>query len=233
MIGDTSAAAATAAAGPIAGRIAGPLDRAGWTAVKRGLDLLLAPLLLLLALPLLAVAAVAIVVADGGGPVLYSQLRLGRDGRPFRLWKLRTMRRNAEHLLARALTTDPLVQAEWTETCKLARDPRILPWVGAPLRRFAIDELPQLWNVLRGDLSLVGPRPLPAYHQRLLPPGVRLARLRVRPGLTGLWQVARRDHSLDELARLDLAYVTEWSLRRDLLLLLRTPLALAGGRHCR
>lgn len=211
---------------------AGPLDRAGWAACKRVLDVLLAVPLVVLALPVMTLAALAIVVVDGG-PVIYAQRRLGRGSRPFRLWKLRTMVRDAERVLARRLTEDPALRAEWEAHCKLANDPRVLPGIGPLLRRFAIDELPQLWNVLRGDLSLVGPRPLPTYHMRALPPGVRSARGRVRPGLTGLWQVARRDHSMDELARLDLAYLSGWSLRGDLMLLLRTPFVLARGRHCR
>lgn len=208
---------------------------AGWRlrlmAVKRLVDLLLAVPLLLLALPVMLAAAVTIRRVDPG-PVLYRQIRIGRHGRPFVLWKLRTMVTDADRRLTEHLAADPQARAEWQATCKLAHDPRILPHIGSPLRRFAIDELPQLWNVVRGDLSLVGPRPLPAYHLKRLPKRVRTLRGRVRPGLTGLWQVARRDRSHAEMQRLDLAYVTGWSPWLDLVILLRTAVVLGSGRHC-
>ncbi|WP_404379134.1 sugar transferase [Caenispirillum salinarum] len=208
-----------------------PLVRRAPAALKRAMDVALAAPLLALALPVIAVGALAIRLTDGG-PAFYSQIRLGRDGRPFRLWKLRTMVRDAERMLARRLMTDDVLKAEWTATCKLAGDPRILPGIGHLLRRYAIDELPQLWNVLRGDLSLVGPRPLPAYHLNALDPGTRVLRRGVRPGLTGLWQVARRDRSLAEMERLDAVYVRSWTPLLDVRLLLRTIVVLSGGRHC-
>lgn len=208
-----------------------PLDRRRAAVFKRAVDVALAVPLLLLALPVIAVAALAIVATDGG-PVFYTQVRLGRGGRPFRLWKLRTMVRDAERMLARRLTEDAETRAEWDAACKLADDPRILPGIGHLLRRFAIDELPQLLNVLRGDLSLVGPRPLPAYHLNQLNAGVRALRRSVRPGLTGLWQVARRGRSMAEMERLDAAYVQGWTPVLDLMLLLRTVAVLSGGRHC-
>ncbi|EKV29554.1 Undecaprenyl-phosphate galactose phosphotransferase [Caenispirillum salinarum AK4] len=208
-----------------------PLVRRAPAALKRTMDVALAVPLLALALPVIALAAVAIRLADCG-PAFYSQVRLGRDGRPFRLWKLRTMVPNAERVLARRLTADDAVKAEWAATCKLADDPRILPGIGHMLRRYAIDEVPQLWNVLRGDLSLVGPRPLPPYHLNALDAGTRTLRRGVRPGLTGLWQVARRDRSLGEMARLDAAYVRSWTPLLDVWLLLRTIVVLSGGRHC-
>lgn len=208
-----------------------PLDRRTAATFKRTMDLVLAVPLILAVLPLLAMAAVAIRATDGG-PVFYTQIRLGRGGRPFRLWKLRTMRRDAERVLARRLMECATTRAEWHATCKLADDPRVLPRIGPLLRRFAIDELPQLWNVVRGDLALVGPRPLPAYHQNQLNAGVRALRRSLRPGLTGLWQVERQDRSIAEMERLDAAYVQTWTPFLDLWLLLRTAKVLSGGQHC-
>lgn len=208
-----------------------PLDLRRWQWTKRLVDLALGLPLLLLALPVMAAAALAVALADPG-PVLYRQVRIGRGGRPFVLWKLRTMTLDAERRLADHLAADPQARIEWATTCKLAADPRILPRVGAPLRRYALDELPQLWNVIRGDLSLVGPRPLPDYHMAELPKSVRRLRCRVRPGLTGLWQVERRDRSHAEMQRLDLAYVGRWSPLLDARILLRTAVVLRSGRHC-
>ncbi|SOD97197.1 sugar transferase [Caenispirillum bisanense] len=213
------------------GAPARPLDLRRWQGVKRRMDLMLGLPLLLLALPVIGAAAAAVWLTDRG-PVFYRQVRIGRHGRPFVLWKLRTMCRDADRRLAEHLAADPQARAEWAATCKLADDPRILPRIGAPLRRYAVDELPQLWNVVRGDLSLVGPRPLPAYHMKRLPRSVRRLRGRMRPGLTGLWQVARRDRSFAEMQRLDLAYVGDWSPALDLALLARTALVLRSGRHC-
>lgn len=209
-----------------------PLDQRWAAIIKRAMDVTLALPLLMVALPMIALAAMWIVAVDGR-PVFYTQVRLGRDGRPLRLWKLRTMVRDAEQVLVHRLMEDAHLRAEWRATCKLDNDPRILPGVGSLLRRFAIDELPQLWNVLRGDLSLVGPRPLPVYHHDKLRAGVQTLRRRVRPGLTGLWQVYRRDHSLAEMERLDTAYVHTWTPFLDLVLLARTVAVLGSGRHCR
>ncbi|CAN5559669.1 sugar transferase [soil metagenome] len=190
------------------------LDAARWG--KRLLDVVGSALLLLAASPVLAFAAVRITVHDRG-PVLFWQTRVGRNGREFALVKLRTMVVDAEEQLpglhAEAGYSDGLF--------KLAEDPRITR-PGTWLRRLSLDELPQLFNVLRGDMSLVGPRPpLPdevaRYH------GDMSRRLHVRPGLTGLWQVSgRSDLAWDEAIRLDLFYVDNWSMIRDLSILLRT-----------
>lgn len=204
--------------------------RRHWRSLKRFIDLVLGVPLLLAAVPIIALAALAIVAVDPG-PVFYRQTRAGRQGRPFQLWKLRTMVVDADQRLVEHLAADPAARAEWAATCKLTNDPRILPVIGQPLRRFAVDELPQLWNVVRGDLSLIGPRPLPDYHLEQMPVHVRRLRARVRPGLTGLWQVARRDHSHEEMQRLDLDYVSRWSLLLDATILMRTAVLLGSGRH--
>ena len=183
---------------------------------KRGLDVALGSLALFITGPLLLLAAAAIKLHDGG-PVLFSQERVGQNGRHFRIYKLRTMVTDAEKRLAdlreKNERTGPLF--------KLDRDPRVTA-VGRLLRLTSVDELPQLFNVLRGEMSLVGPRPaLPAevasFDEELL------GRSRVLPGITGLWQVEARDNpSFDSYRRLDLFYVENWSVTLDLVILLST-----------
>jgi len=194
-----------------------PVVRGGWRATaKRTFDLVVAATLLLLAAPILAVAAVAIRL-DSPGPVFFGQTRVGRGNRPFRIWKLRTMVADADtrkaELAHRNQADGPLF--------KIDDDPRITR-VGRFLRRTSLDELPQLWNVLRNDMSLVGPRPgLPA--EAVHWDAELRERLRVKPGITGMWQVhGRSDASFDEYARLDLYYVHNWSLLVDLGILART-----------
>ena len=187
--------------------------------MKELLDRALAAVLLLVALPLLVVAAVLVVVADRG-PVLHRQTRVGRDGVVFRMWKLRTMRSprtGATHDLA------PVSAA------KLPADPRVTA-VGRLLRRFSVDELPQLVNVLGGSMSLVGPRPhLP--EELPLDGAAAPLRLRVQPGMTGLWQVSgRAELTWDEQLRLDADYVERWSLGLDLRILVRTLPAVLSAR---
>lgn len=179
---------------------------------KRGLDVVLASLALILSLPVL-LALMAALWIEGGKP-LFVQRRLGRDGRVFRMFKLRTMVLDAESRLATCLAADPLLRAEWDRTQKLKADPRITP-LGRLLRKTSLDELPQLINVIRGDMSLVGPRPM-------LPEQLPLYRnpasyLRLRPGLTGLWQVtARNEESFDLRAAIDRRYARKVTLTRDL-----------------
>lgn len=196
-------------------------DRAVGRAAKRLLDVTLASVLLVLCAPLLALCALAIRLGDGG-PALYVQERVGQHGVRFRMLKLRTMIVGAEAL-------QPLLANEATGPLfKMRDDPRVTP-VGRVLRRFSLDELPQLVNVLRGEMSLVGPRPpIPAEVERYEP--WQLRRLTVPPGLTGLWQVSgRSDVPFDRGVALDLAYIDGWSLALDLWLLVRTvPVVLRG-----
>jgi exopolysaccharide biosynthesis polyprenyl glycosylphosphotransferase len=191
---------------------------------KSVLDRILAGVLLLLASPLLLIAAIAIRV-DDHGPAFFRQTRIGEGGRAFTMWKLRTMYVDAEErrlaLLASTDRDGPMF--------KMRFDPRITR-VGRTLRRMSLDELPQLFNVVRGDMSLVGPRPpLPSevetYHDAVT------RRLLVRPGLTGLWQVSgRADLSWEESIHLDLRYVDNWSFAMDAQILWRTVRAVLGGR---
>jgi lipopolysaccharide/colanic/teichoic acid biosynthesis glycosyltransferase len=179
---------------------------------------------LLVALVPLVVATAAVVAVTSRGPVLYRQRRVGRGGDTFELLKFRTMVTGADARLtglAAASGRDGLL-------FKLPDDPRITV-VGRFIRRWSLDELPQLWNVLRGEMSLVGPRPLPVRPGDFR--GQARRRLRVKPGLTGLWQISgRSDLSWQETLRLDLYYVERWSLAMDLWILLRTPAAVLRGR---
>jgi exopolysaccharide biosynthesis polyprenyl glycosylphosphotransferase len=202
----------------------------GALAVKRGVDVVGASIALLALSPVLAYLALRI-KRDSRGPVLYRHQRVGQGGKPFRVYKFRTMRHEfcrgdgyggegAEAAFAR-LMEDPAARAEFDDSYKLTADPRVTGF-GQFLRRTSLDELPQLINVLRGELSLVGPRPITA--EELPRYGDRAADLlQVRPGLTGHWQVSGRSQvSYPERVRLDLAYVSGWSLRGDAAILAKT-----------
>ena len=161
-----------------------------------------------------------------GGPAFYVQDRIGLDGRVFRLWKLRSMVIDADQRLAAHLAADPALRAEWDETQKLKRDPRITA-VGRLLRKTSLDELPQLWNVLKGDMSLVGPRPMMP-EQRALYPG--RAYYQMRPGLTGPWQVSDRNEvSFAGRAEFDADYAGRMSLATDLGILFLTVWVVLRG----
>jgi exopolysaccharide biosynthesis polyprenyl glycosylphosphotransferase len=212
---------------PVAGLPLLHVDHAELTGGKqliKGLfDKVSATLALILLAPLFMVIALAIGVSDHG-PVFFRQTRTGRDGKPFRLWKFRTMVVDAESRKAQLLADNDGHGALF----KMRRDPRVTR-VGAWLRRWSLDELPQLFNVLLGDMSLVGPRPaLPVevaeYGNHML------RRLAVKPGITGLWQVSgRSDLSWDEAERLDVRYVENWSLALDLQILWKTLSAVTRG----
>lgn len=189
--------------------------------LKRIMELSMVLLLAPFWLPLLALLSFLVWAEDRGSP-FYVQERIGYQGRRIRAFKLRTMVRNAEEILRQRLAEDEQLRAEWETHCKLKDDPRIT-WIGRLLRRTSLDELPQLFNVLAGNMALVGPRPLPPYHEEKLPPRIREIRQRVRPGITGLWQVSgRSDAGNAGLERWDLYYVRNWSVWLDLVILVRT-----------
>jgi exopolysaccharide biosynthesis polyprenyl glycosylphosphotransferase len=183
--------------------------------LKRSFDTTLAAVGMVISAPLVLVAALVIPL-DSRGPIFYRQLRIGKGGRAFTLYKLRTMVPDADKMRAELMvnSNDP----NWLD---LDHDPRVTR-VGRFLRRTSIDELPQLLNVLKGEMSLVGPRPLPEEEDAMVDGWAR-GRLDLTPGITGLWQVLGRNSiPFEEMVKLDYAYVTNWSLWMDLRLLLRT-----------
>ena len=201
--------------------------------LKRTLDLIVAVAGAAFYLPIIVVAVLAVQLVDRG-PVFYAQARRGYGGCRIRVWKLRTMYCDSADRLERHLVADPQAQQEWRRYYKLRRDPRVLPWVGGFLRRSSIDELPQIWNLIRGEMTLVGPRPLPDYHLDAFDRGFCRLRQSVVPGLTGLWQVAARsDGDCAALRRLDSYYIENWSLQLDLLIMLRTVSVVLTGRGAR
>ncbi len=208
--------AATRRPGPIA------------SAVKRAIDIVGAAALLIVFAPIMLITA--LLVARDGGPVLYSHTRVGRGGVPFRCLKFRSMVADADARLAMVLERDPLARVEWERTRKLRNDPRVTP-IGRFLRATSLDELPQLFNVLAGDMSLVGPRPVEQAELAQFY-GAAAAHYRaVRPGLTGPWQISgRSDTTYAERVALDVAYVERFSLLSDLAILLRTPLAVLARK---
>lgn len=203
--------------------------RRNWV-LKRTMDYVLGVPLFLVSLPLLGLLALWI-KAVSRGPALYSQSRVGFGGRTIVVWKLRTMYPDADQRLHDHLDADPEAFAQWKRCFKLKDDPRVLPGVGRFLRRTSLDELPQVWNVLRGQMSLVGPRPFPHYHLSRFQGEFRALRRTVLPGLTGLWQVSARsdgDTSVQEV--LDTYYIRNWSPWLDIYLLARTVGAVVLGR---
>jgi Undecaprenyl-phosphate galactose phosphotransferase WbaP len=199
-------------------------------ALKRAVDVLGGTILLVAAAPLIALGALAVKLASPGA-AFFRQERDGSGDRRITLWKLRTMYSDADARLAECLARDPGLRREWEEKLKLARDPRVIPYVGSFLRRFSIDELPQLVSVVRGEMSLVGPRPFPEYHLRKFTPEFRRLRASVRPGLTGMWQVMVRSNGrLEDQMQYDSYYIRNWSLWLDIYLLARTAIAVLTGR---
>jgi Undecaprenyl-phosphate galactose phosphotransferase WbaP len=189
--------------------------------VKRASDIIGALLGLTLMLPLFLLAALWIKLRSPG-PVLYGQRRIGRHGVAFTAWKFRTMVVNADEVLESVLENDADMRQQWMIFQKLKNDPRIIPGVGSFLRKTSLDEVPQLWNILKGEMSLVGPRPCMRsqvdLYQQMYP-----LYTRVRPGLTGLWQISgRNETSYQQRVRLDSYYVCNWSLWLDLYIIIRT-----------
>ena len=191
---------------------------------KRVLDLVVASLAIIAIAPLMVVIALLIRLADPGGPIIFAHRRVGFRGRHFYCLKFRTMRGDADRILAEYLAANPEAEAEWQRDQKLRFDPRVSV-LGRMLRKSSLDELPQLLNVLRGEMSCVGPRPivldeLPRYDKSVED------YLKVRPGITGLWQVSGRNQlDYPERVRLDSYYVTHWSLGSDALILVKTAFA--------
>jgi len=197
----------------------------GYLIVKRLIDLAGAAFGLLALSPLLLIIALAIKLEDRRGPVLFSQVRVGKNGKPFRMYKFRSMVCDAEERLASLLASNEIEGAMF----KMKDDPRVTR-IGRFIRRTSLDELPQFLNVLKGEMSLVGPRPpLPreveqyTYYEK--------QRLLVTPGCTGLWQISGRNHlSFEEMVELDLRYIRQRSTRLDLTVIVKTAGMLLGSK---
>ena len=189
--------------------------------IKRTFDVIGAATGIIIASPFLLMIS-ALVKMRSPGPVFYGHERIGKSGKKFKAWKFRSMVPNAAEVLDEHLERDPEMRRQWIEDQKLRNDPRIIPGVGNFIRKTSLDELPQLWNVLVGDMSLVGPRPIVTYEIERYSEMYPLY-LRVRPGITGLWQVSgRNDTSYNQRVRLDCYYVCNWSIWLDAYILLRT-----------
>ena len=197
------------------------------TVLKRLMDI---SLVLIGALPVLMVVAVlAVLIRRDGASPFYRQKRVGLGGEVFYMWKLRSMVVDAEAKLDAYLAANPEARAEWDRAQKLRNDPRITR-IGAIIRKTSLDELPQLWNVLKGDMSFVGPRPMLESQQSLYPGSAYYA---LRPGITGFWQTSvRNEASFVERATYDAAYLRELSLVTDIKVLLRTVKVVAKGTGC-
>jgi exopolysaccharide biosynthesis polyprenyl glycosylphosphotransferase len=197
--------------------------------VKRGVDIVVALALLILVSPAMALVAL-LIKTFSKGPVLYTQERIGFRGRPFTFYKFRSMHVASDDGIHREFVAkwiadqdDAKLEDRGVVVHKITRDPRLIPVVGAFIRKFSIDELPQLFNVIKGDMSLVGPRPCLAYERELYQRWHRM-RFDVLPGITGLWQVSGRNRlTFDQMVKLDIRYLQNWTLFLDLAIIARTP----------
>jgi Undecaprenyl-phosphate galactose phosphotransferase WbaP len=188
--------------------------------LKRCVDMVLAALSLIVLSPLFLFLYIAVRM-ETPGPVFYPQDRIGRKGNTFKIWKIRSMHCDGDRVLRSACRENPALAAEWQQYQKLREDPRVTQ-IGRRLRRLSLDELPQLWNVLRGDMSLVGPRPIIREEIRRYEDRFASYAL-VRPGITGLWQVSGRNNtSYGERVAFDDYYVRNWSMWLDFYILART-----------
>ncbi len=187
--------------------------------IKRLFDIVTSTTLLILLSPLFIYLYFKI--SRDGGSVVYGHTRVGMQGKKFNCYKFRSMVINSQEVLAHLLATDPVAKAEWDKDFKLKNDPRITK-IGHFIRKTSIDELPQLLNVLKGDMSLVGPRPVTEKELERYRQYVKYY-LAVRPGITGLWQISgRNDITYNERIRLDVRYIITWSLLKDFIILFKT-----------
>jgi Undecaprenyl-phosphate galactose phosphotransferase WbaP len=221
LVGMTSLGIAAREVGGVIGlEVTRPLLRPSALRMKRLLDIAVVLLLAAPILLLVCISAVLIWLYDRG-PIFYGSYRIGRHGRPFKVWKLRSMVKDGDGRLAEYLAAHPEEEVVWQQTQKLKRDPRVTP-VGRFIRKTSIDELPQFWNVFIAEMSIVGPRPVLENQVPLYGPSFALYK-QVRPGITGLWQVSGRNHlSFAERVMLDKYVIQNWSVWLDLYILSRT-----------
>lgn len=201
---------------------------------KRIFDLAISIPAAMIATPFVVAAAIAIKIVDPKGSPFYIQQREGLGGVNFGVWKLRSMYSDSDARLEELLKNNPQAREEWQTYCKLRNDPRIIPVVGTLIRRFSIDELPQIYQIVLGKMSVVGPRPFPSYHTAHYKAGFRALRRMVKPGLTGLWQVeVRSEGDIAIQEKFDTEYIESWSLWLDLYIVFRTvPVVLRGSSAC-
>lgn len=201
-------------------------DRLSYIIIKRLMDLALTIMGFIILLPIFVLVTFLIKFEDPWSPVFYSQIRVGKNGKTFRMYKFRSMVTNAEDLLEKLLEENEVSGAMF----KMKNDPRITP-IGRFIRKTSIDELPQLWNVLKGDMSLVGPRP-PLQREVISYTNYELQRLLVTPGCTGLWQVSGRNSvGFEEMVMLDLNYIRERSVIYDVKIILKTVFVFFGSKN--
>lgn len=198
-----------------------------WIGLKDCMDIVGALFALLLFAP--AFPILYMLVRGDGGPAIYSQTRIGKNGKAFKCLKFRTMVVNSGEVLSELLESDAEARAAWEKDCKLKNDPRITK-IGSFLRKSSLDELPQFWNVLRGDMSLVGPRPV-LRNERKHYGACWDDYMLVKPGISGLWQVSgRNDTSYQKRIDLSSVYVREWSLGLDIFILIKTVFVVVSRR---
>ena len=194
--------------------------------IKRPLDIVLAIVMLPVILPIIAV--LYLLVQRDGGAGFFGHVRVGRDGKPFKCWKMRSMEIDAESKLSSFLAANPVAAAEWARDHKLINDPRITK-IGRFLRKSSLDELPQIWNVLKGEMSFVGPRPVVSDELNRYGAS-KWAYLQARPGITGLWQVSgRNDVSYCERVAMDVRYSEDMRFGRDLWIITKTASAVVNS----
>lgn len=197
--------------------------------IKRTFDIIFSLLALILGLPLFFLIGIAVKLSSPG-PIFYRHERIGRGGKPFSCYKFRTMYKDADQRLHELLTQQPHLQREWDDTHKLKNDPRVTP-LGIFLRKSSLDEIPQFWNILKGDLSVVGPRPVVKHEIDAHFGPKALIILSIRPGLTGIWQVSgRSDTAYSRRIQLDEMYVDTQSFLLDLKLIVKTIPAMLSSR---
>ncbi len=197
-----------------------------WASLKSIIDRLGALCALILFFPLFLIFIPQI--RKDGGSAFYGHTRIGKNGKPFKCWKFRSMSANGDEILKRHLADNPEAQAEWDRDFKLKDDPRVTK-IGHFLRKTSLDELPQFWNVLKGDMSLVGPRPVVEQERKFY--GAAFADyMSVKPGVTGLWQVSGRNNTTyEERVAMDVQYIREWSLGKDISILFKTVYVVITG----
>jgi Undecaprenyl-phosphate galactose phosphotransferase WbaP len=199
--------------------------------LKRAFDLSVGVPLFLISVPVIAICALLVKLASPGASPFYTQSRPGLRGKRMRMWKIRTMVPNAERALLDHLNGNNGAREYWERHMKLEDDPRVIPFFGRFLRKASLDELPQLWNVVKGEMSLVGPRPFPDYHLSRFSAEFRELRTQVPPGITGYWQVTHRSAAnIEQQQASDTYYVYNWSLWLDLWIMFRTIGVVLSGK---